>query len=176
MFRTMLLYGSLSGIMIVASIVLVLIVGPDSSAASEWFGYLIMLVALSVIFIGVKRYRDRKQGGVIRFLHALGLGLGIAAVAAVFYVIGWEIYLASTDYSFMAEYVRGAIEAKRASGASAAEIDALQAEMDAMAASYANPLYRLPITFSEIFPVGAVVALVSAALLRNSGFLPARAV
>jgi hypothetical protein len=40
---------------------------------------------------------------------------------------------------------------------------------------YANPLFRLPVTFIEIFPVGLLVSLISAALLRNSRFLPARA-
>jgi hypothetical protein len=39
---------------------------------------------------------------------------------------------------------------------------------------YANPLFRLPVTFIEIFPVGLVVSLISAALLRNSRFLPAQ--
>jgi len=33
----------------------------------------------------------------------------------------------------------------------------------------------MPITFTEIFPVGVLVSLVSAALLRNPRFLPARA-
>ena len=44
----------------------------------------------------------------------------------------------------------------------------------AFAKNYANPLYRLPITFVEMFPVGVLISLVSAALLRNSRFLPAR--
>jgi hypothetical protein len=39
---------------------------------------------------------------------------------------------------------------------------------------YDNPLYRLPMTFAEIFPVGLLVTLVSAVLLRNPRFLPAR--
>jgi hypothetical protein len=39
---------------------------------------------------------------------------------------------------------------------------------------YANPLYRLPITFVEMFPIGVLISAVSAALLRNSRFLPAR--
>ena len=37
---------------------------------------------------------------------------------------------------------------------------------------YANPLYRLPMTFLEIFPVGLVMAL-GAPVLRNSKALPA---
>ena len=42
-----------------------------------------------------------------------------------------------------------------------------------MRASYANPLFRIPMTFMEIFPVGFLVALVSALLLRNPKILRA---
>jgi len=35
-------------------------------------------------------------------------------------------------------------------------------------------LWRVPLTFSEIFPVGLVVALVSAAILRNPRILAAQ--
>jgi hypothetical protein len=47
--------------------------------------------------------------------------------------------------------------------------------MDAFKRQYANPLFRLPMTFAEIFPVGVLVSLVSAAILRNPRVLPARA-
>jgi hypothetical protein len=43
-----------------------------------------------------------------------------------------------------------------------------------MRAQYANPLFRIPMTFLEIFPVGLVVALLSAVSLRFPKFLPAR--
>jgi hypothetical protein len=46
--------------------------------------------------------------------------------------------------------------------------------MEAFKVQYANPMYRLPMTFVEIFPVGVLVSLVSAGLLRNSRFLPFR--
>jgi hypothetical protein len=46
--------------------------------------------------------------------------------------------------------------------------------MEAFKVQYANPMFRLPMTFAEIFPVGVLVSLVSAGLLRNSRFLPAR--
>ena len=39
---------------------------------------------------------------------------------------------------------------------------------------YAHPLFRMPMTFTEIFPVGVLVSLISAGLLRKSTFLPAR--
>jgi hypothetical protein len=57
---------------------------------------------------------------------------------------------------------------------SAVEIDALIARMDEFRRQYASLLIRLPYTFIEVFPVGFPVSLISAALLRNSRFLPAR--
>jgi hypothetical protein len=96
-------------------------------------------------------------------------------VAGVAYVIGWEIYLAATDYTFMETYVAQSIEAKRAAGVSAAELEAYAAQLNQIKEAYRNPLFRLPMTFAEIFPVGLLIALISAAILRNPRVLPARA-
>jgi hypothetical protein len=45
--------------------------------------------------------------------------------------------------------------------------------MEVMKQRYASPLFRMPMTFLEIFPVGLVITLFAAGLLRNSRFLPA---
>jgi hypothetical protein len=167
-----LVYGLLSGSVIAAVITAALVLGPEGTH-SLWFGYLVMLVALTFIFVGVKRYRDVERGGVIKFLPAFGMGLAIAVVAGIAYVCVWEAYLAATGYRFMDEYIAAMIRHSQAEGASAAAIAAQVAEMESMRASYANPLFRLPLTFLEIFPVGLLVALISAALLRNPKLLPA---
>lgn len=172
--RYALIYGGISGALVIAVIIAGLVLGTPTHASSELFGYLVMLVALSMIFVGVKRYRDIEGGGVVRFGRALAVGLGIALVATIIYIIGWEIFLATSDRDFMAEYTNGIIEGMRADGAGAGAIQAKQAEMQGMAELYRNPLYRVPITFTEIFPVGLIVALVAAAILRNPRVLPAR--
>ena len=167
-------YGALSGLVVVATILAGLTFADrDGFFTSEYLGYLVMLVALSLIFVGVKRYRDVELGGVIRFLPALGVGLGIAAVAGLVYVATWEIYLAATDYRFMDEYIAGIVRARREAGVSAEAIARELASWESMRESYRNPLFRIPVTFLEIFPVGLLVALVSAALLRNPRLLPA---
>ena len=176
MLRIALIHGGLAGAIIIGVVVGAMAIGADQgTGASQLFGYLVMLLALSLVFVGVKQYRDRDHGGVIGFVPALICGLAISAVAGVIYVAVWEAYLASTDYAFMTDYAAGIIAAKEAAGASEAEIAEAREKMAAMAANYANPLYRLPITFLEIFPVGLVVSVISAALLRNRNFLPARA-
>ena len=42
----------------------------------------------------MKRYRDVERGGVIKFLPAFALGLGIAVCAGIAYACVWEAYLA----------------------------------------------------------------------------------
>jgi len=175
MSRIILIFGIAAGLIVIVPMSLMLTNAEYGSAATSQFtGYLIMLLALSLIFFGVKRLRDRERGGVIRFVPALLAGLGISAVAGIIYVIGWEITLAVTDFAFVDSYSSSTIEAARARGAPAAEIEAVVAKMDEFRRQYANPLIRLLFTFIEIFPVGLLVSLVSAALLRNSRFLPAR--
>lgn len=175
MTKIALIYGGLAGSVIIGVMVLgIAMSGGEPSAGSQTVGYLIMIVGLSMIFLGVKRYRDRELGGVIKFMPAFLLGLAIAGVAAIVYVAVWEAYLASTDYAFINEYTAGVIEAKRAAGLSGADLDRLIADMEAMKTNYGKAFYRLPITFLEIFPVGVIVSLLSAALLRNPKVFPAR--
>ena len=90
----------LSGTITIATLILGIVVSNGSSfLSSELFGYLTMLVALSMIFIGIKRYRDQELGGVIRFLPALAMGLAIAMIAGIMYTLVWELYSLSNDYA-----------------------------------------------------------------------------
>jgi hypothetical protein len=174
MTRYAFIYGIISGAIVACVLTAGIAFDLSNHTTSLWFGYLVMLVALSLIFIGVKRYRDVECGGVIRFGRAFALGLAIAAVAAIVYALVWETYLAVSGYDFMADYTKSVLADMRSDGAASAAIQAKAAEMNAMAESYRNPLFRIPMTFIEIFPVGFLVALVSAVLLRNPKLLPAR--
>jgi hypothetical protein len=170
--KYMLVYGAIGGAIAISVITTTLVLNLPSHATSLWFGYLVMLAALSLIFVGVKRYRDVERGGVITFGRAFALGLGIAIVASLIYAIGWEIYIATSGHDFMAEYTTGILHKMRAAGEPEATIQLKAAELRKMAQSYRNPLFRIPMTFVEIFPVGLLVALISAALLRNPKMLP----
>ena len=146
-------------------------------AISAWLGVLVFLAFV----VAPAAFGSLERGAAARLIsvvmpryHWIGLGLGITLVASLIYVFVWELYLAYTDYSFMDTYTETVLEDKRAGGASAEELAQLAGEMESMKELYANPLFRLPMTFVEIFPVGVLVSLVSAALLRNSRFLPAR--
>ena len=165
-------YGLIAGTFAILVIMAGLELTPRESVCHGYtFGYVVMILAMTFIFVGVKRYRDEECGGVIRFGRAFLMGLGIAAVAAVAYVLIFEIYLAATGYQFLDRYIAGTVQDRQAAGAAAADVARERAELESM---LLNPLVRVPLTFLEIFPVGLLVALVSAALLRNPKLLPAR--
>ena len=175
MTRIILTYGLVAGVVAIGGILGTILLSDDGTHGNVWLGYLIMLVALSSILVAVKQYRDQVLGGVIRFRTAFLLGLGIAAVSALAYAAVWEVYLALTGYRFMDEYVAQTLEARRASGLAGPAYAKLAGELEAMRLQYKNPFLRFPMTLTEIFPVGLLVALASAALLRNPRFLPATA-
>jgi hypothetical protein len=175
MLRVILIYGAIGGLivavpMLVSTFTLTEETVPENAAL---YGYLSMLLAFTMVFVGIKQYRDKTLGGVIRFLPALAVGLGISAVASLFWVIGWEITLAS-GFDFASAYTDSVVAAAEARGAPAAEIERVRAETAEFLAMYSNPLFRLLITFVEMFPIGVLISLVSAGLLRNSRFLAAR--
>ncbi|MEQ1784561.1 MAG: DUF4199 domain-containing protein [Hyphomonadaceae bacterium] len=175
MFRIILLYGIPGAIIVGGPMLWGMLTGQQDQSNGAIIGYTTMLVALTGVFLGVKHYRDRDLGGVIKFLPALGVGLAISAVASLGWVIAWEISLAITKFDFGAMYSQMMIESAKAEGASAVKLAQVAKDGQAFAVMYANPLFRMGMTFIEMFPIGIVISLVSAALLRNSRFLPAQA-
>jgi hypothetical protein len=176
MLRKILSYGVIAGL-IVGVPLFGLAVALNNHPPLAWgmvIGYLTMLVALSAVFVAIKRHRDEDLGGVICFWPAFGLGLGISFVASVFYVIAWEAVLGVTHMDFAGGYAKAMIAQQQAKGMTGDALARFSAGMEQFKLDYARPAYRLPMTFTEIFPVGVLVSLASAALLRNRRFLAVR--
>jgi hypothetical protein len=176
MLRKILSYGTAAGLIVGLALsgITISMHGHSSSSWGMAIGYLTMLIALSAVFVAIKRHRDMDLGGVIRFWPAFGLGLGISFVASVFYVLAWEATVAFTHIDFASGYAQMMIDEQKAKGVDGEALAKFSADMEKFKTDYANPLFRLPMTFVEIFPVGLLVSLVSAGLLRNSRFLPAQ--
>jgi len=176
MMQKILGYGVVAGI-IVGLPMIVTFVGSDGHLPLTYgmiIGYTTMLIALSTVFVAIKRHRDTDLGGVIGFWPGFAIGLGISFVASLIYVATWEALQAFMHMDFASGYAKAVIEQQKAAGASAEVLAKLNAEMEQFKIDYANPLFRLPMTFTEIFPVGVLVSLVAAALLRNRRFLALR--
>ena len=178
MLRRVLTYGTVAGAIVGVPLsgLTIAMNGHALMSYGMFIGYTLMLIALSTVFVAIKRHRDGDLGGVITFWPAFGLGLGISFVAGIFYVAAWEAAVAITHSDFAGTYANALIEQQKAKGVTGEALANFTAGMERFKAQYGNPLYRLPMTFAEIFPVGILVSLISAALLRNSRFLPARPV
>jgi len=133
-----------------------------------WVGYISMIVALSAVFFGVRTYRDKETGGVISFGKGFQVGLLITLIASVIYVAVWMLYVNfGGGGDFMEQYYQYSVEQLRQSGKPAADIEQEIAKMAEFKEMYKSPLVQIGITFLEIFPVGLVISLLSAALLMK---------
>ena len=139
----------------------------------EVFGYSTMIIAFSTIFVAVKSYRDNHLNGSITFGKGFLIGLYITLIATAVYVTWWMIYSTTVYTTFMDDYASYSLEELKAAGASTETIRKATAEMEKTKELYNNPIVKIGVTFVEIFPVGLVISLLSAAILRKKKVLPA---
>jgi hypothetical protein len=88
-------------------------------------------------------------------------------ISCLFYVATWEVLYFKFMPDFMDKYGAHVVEKMRASGASDATVLAKAQEMKKAKEMYDNPLINAAMTFIEPFPVGLLITLISAAVLRR---------
>jgi hypothetical protein len=134
------------------------------------FGYLNMIIALSMVFFGVRQYRDRHLGGTITFKNAFIVGFLISLIASAMYVISWMIYWHTSDVAqtFPVQYLNHMKEQWAASGMSTEEINSKSSEFNKTMETYShNLLIMAGMTLMEILPVGLIISLISALILKK---------
>ena len=161
-------YGIGSGLILVALFAVTLPLCMNGTLDhSETVGYSAMVLAFLLVFFGVRSYREKVGGGAIRFGKAFQVGILITLITCAFYVISWEIAYFNFFPDFLEKYSASVLEKMHTAGKTAAEIQKKTDELATMAKYYKNPLFNSAITFMEVFPVGLIVTLVSAAILRR---------
>lgn len=170
--KNIIIYGLTAGI--VVSILMLASVnylsyceGNVDYSTSMLIGYASMLIAFSLVFIGIRNYRNKYNGGVISFGKAFKIGLLMVLIASTIYVIAWLIDYFFFVPDFMDKYSAHMLGELKASGASQIEIDKQTKEMANMAVMYKNPFFTAMMTYVEILPVGLIVALISSLILKR---------
>lgn len=130
-------------------------------------GYATIVASFLLVYFGIRSYRSNDGDGKITFGRAFAVGFCITLVTCLFYVATWEIIFHFFMPDFMVKYSAAVIQKMHAAGASDAAIQAKTAALQASTMSYNNPLVRIPMTFMEPFPVGLLITLISAAVLRR---------
>lgn len=167
--KTILICGLISG----AIVSLTLIISTAMCYNSEDFkgsmviGFSSMFLAFSLIFVGVKNYRDKFNNGTITFGKAFLTGLYIALISSTIYVVAWLIdyYLFIPD--FMERYAAMVLKEAREAGVSAAVMQEKVTQMEAYSRMYKNPVYIVLLTYMEIFPIGLGFSLIAAFVFKR---------
>ena len=126
-----------------------------------------MLLAFSLVFFGIRNYRDKYNEGVISFGKAFKIGIMIVLIASTIYVIAWLIDYFFFIPDFMEKYSAHILDELKASGASQIEIDKQTQEMASFGRLYKNPFFNAMMTYLEILPVGLIVTLISSLILKR---------
>jgi hypothetical protein len=172
--KTVVTFGLLSG---VVSALLMLLTVPFMDRIGfdhgEIVGYTGILMSFLLVFFGVRSYRENVGGGAVSFGRAFTVGILITLVSCVFYVATWELVYFKLSPGFADKYSAYAIEKAKASGASQEKLDETARQMAELKKMLDRPLVNAAMTFVEPFPVGLIVTLVSAGVLKKKAKQPA---
>jgi hypothetical protein len=159
-----LISGAISSLMMVATVPFAHRIGFDKGLV---IGYTTIVLSFLLVFFGIRSYRDNTGNGQITFSKAFVVGISITLISCVFYVVTWEVIYFNFMPDFMDKYGAHMVAKLKASGASAAAIQAQLEQVKKYKELEDNPLLNAAMTFIEPFPVGLVITLISAAVLRR---------
>jgi len=166
--KTVITFGLIAGAIMALMMLLTMPfqdrIGFDKGAI---IGYTTMVLSGLMIFFGVKSYRDNEAGGKISFGKAFQVGFLIALISAVCYVDTWQFIYFKLMPDFWDKYSAYAIEKARLSGATPESVQANIDQMKKLKEYFDNPIYNAAITLIEPLPVGLLMTLLSAAILRR---------
>jgi hypothetical protein len=131
------------------------------------YGYASMILAFSMIFVGIRSFRNNHNEGIISFGKAFKIGLYISLISSTIYVIGWLINYYFFIPDFMDKYAAAMIAKAKASGMAADELAKQTAQMAQMKQWYKNPLFIILMTYVEILPVALLISLIAALILKR---------
>jgi len=164
--KNIIIYGLIAGIVVSILMLFSTSIRMDYDI-SLFVGYASMLIAFSLVFVGIRNYRDKYNDGFVSFGKAFKIGIMIVLIASTIYVIAWLIYYFYFVPDYLEKYSALMLDKLKASGASQIEIDNKTKEMENLAKMYKNPFFNAMVTYMEILPVGLIVTLISSLILKR---------
>jgi hypothetical protein len=147
----------------------------DAGNSSMIIGFSAMAVSFSFIFVGIKNFRDKQNGGVLPLGKGIVLGLFISLIASTLYVITWAVEFHFFMPDFMDKYAAMQAKQLQESGMSSIALEEALKEIEKTSSDYKhNPLVFALYTYMEILPVGILITLISAFILKRKTPLEVR--
>ena len=164
--KTVLTFGLISGA-VSASMMLITIPFADAIGweKGEILGYTGIVLSALMVFFGLRSYRENAGGGRLTFGRGFAVGILITLISSACYVGTWEIVYFKFMPGFAEKYAAHMVERAKASGASPQKMDETELKAKQFKQIYDNPAINVALTFTEVFPIGLVVTLLSAGIL-----------
>ncbi|WP_394759414.1 DUF4199 domain-containing protein [Flavobacterium sp.] len=124
-------------------------------------GFVSMFLAFIFVILGIKQQREANNG-MLSFGKAFATGLLISVVISIIYVIVWLIIYYNFFPNFMEQYSAMVLKNTKPE-----ELAAKTIEMNQFKEWYKNPVMVILLTLMEILPIGIVVSLVGALILKK---------
>ncbi|HUD66963.1 MAG TPA: DUF4199 domain-containing protein [Candidatus Sulfotelmatobacter sp.] len=166
--KTVLIFGLISGALSAVMMVLTVpFVDKIGFEKGEILGYTTIVLSALMVFFGVRSYRENAGGGRLTFGRGFAVGILITLISNACYVGTWEILRYTWMPDFAEKYAAHMVEHAKASGANQQKVAETEEKAKQFKVMYDNPAINVAMTFMEVFPIGLVVTLASAGILRK---------
>lgn len=167
--RNVLIFGGIIGVILVIHIMYMvhLIYNKPDFQSNDLLGYLFLFGLFSLIFFGVRNYRNKELDGFISLGKAFKTGAFIALLASTIYVVFWLFYYYLYVPDFLDKYIEHVMLEATREGATEAELAAQSEQMEQFRSWYQKPFMVVFITYMEVLPIGLAVAFVSSLVLKK---------
>jgi hypothetical protein len=167
--RTILIFGSILGVILAGNAVYMVswICRDPYFKSNDVLGYAAMVIVFSLIFFGVRNFRNKQMNGVITLGKAFKTGALIALLGSTIYVVVGLSYYYLFAPEFMDQYTLHVLHSATLDGATETQLAAKVQEMEQFKTMYKNPLFVVLITYTEVLPIGLIVAFISALILKR---------
>jgi hypothetical protein len=163
--KTVIKFGLMAGL--IASVwmagTMALCYSSDKFEGSMVVGFASMIIAFSVMYPAIRGYRDKHNNGVISFGKAFKMAITIAFIGSTMYVVTWLV----DYYFFLPDFIEKYSAHMLAKAHTAAEIAEKTKDVTMMKNWYSSIFGVIFMTYMEILPVGIIVALITALVLKR---------
>lgn len=154
------IFGGIAASIVMSGITVYMKSNPEETV-NMFIGMFTMILAYTFIVLGIIKLRN-ENNGIVPFGKAFLCGLGIVFISSTIYVFTWLIIYYNFFPDFMEHYCDLALKETPPE-----ELVAKKAEMEEYKEMYKSPIGVILLTYMEMFPVGIVIALISALILKK---------
>ena len=133
-----------------------------SYGIAETMGYLSMILALSVIFLALRYYRNKLNDGKLKFWQGMQLGVGITLIPALLsfiWTVVFFIFWGDDFKEFAADHFREKLDPQ--------SFAVYEANLNNPL--YTNAFFQGFVLFLTVLVIGIIISLISSLILKRDG-------